>query len=143
MTQPFLDRPEVLRLLFHPRRQYGPAVHGPGVVPIHLEVEPGLALGGRLYPANPESPALLYFHGNGEIAADYDDVAALYTRQGITLPESQRRRKPKNLTIAIPTDLVTQGGYCVRDTHTRVYIREAPLRGKATVLGLGRPVMGE
>ena len=50
-----------------------------------MQVEPGVALGGRLYPANPESPALLYFHGNGEIAGDYDDVAALYIRQGITL----------------------------------------------------------
>jgi alpha-beta hydrolase superfamily lysophospholipase len=50
-----------------------------------VEVEPGVTVGGRLYPAAPEAPVVLYFHGNGEIAADYDDIASLYTRMGITL----------------------------------------------------------
>jgi hypothetical protein len=85
MPHPFLDRPEVLQVLFYPRREYDAAVPAPGVYPITMEVEPGLALGGRLYPAKPESPALLYFHGNGEIATDYDDIAPLYTQMGITL----------------------------------------------------------
>ena len=50
-----------------------------------VEVEPGVNVGGRLYPATDEAPAILYFHGNGEIAADYDGIAPLYTRLGITL----------------------------------------------------------
>ena len=28
---------------------------------------------------------ILYFHGNGEIASDYDTIAPFYTRLGITL----------------------------------------------------------
>jgi alpha-beta hydrolase superfamily lysophospholipase len=50
-----------------------------------VEVEPGIVLGGRLYPAAPDSPAILFFHGNGEIAEDYDDIAPLYIQMGITL----------------------------------------------------------
>jgi fermentation-respiration switch protein FrsA (DUF1100 family) len=50
-----------------------------------VEVESGVTVGGRLYPATPKAPAILYYHGNGEIAADYDDIASLYTQIGITL----------------------------------------------------------
>ena len=85
MTHPILDQPEVLRVLFHPRRDYALTPIPPGVCLVAVEVEPGVTIGGRLYPAASEAPAILYFHGNGEIAADYDDIAPLYTRLGITL----------------------------------------------------------
>ena len=80
-----LDQPEALRALFHPRREYPFASAAPGVHPVSVEVEPGIAIGGRLYPAHPEAPAILFHHGNGEIAADYDSIGPLYTRLGITL----------------------------------------------------------
>jgi alpha-beta hydrolase superfamily lysophospholipase len=85
MTQPLLDRPEVSQVLFYPRRAYGLASASGGARSIGVEVEPGITLGGRLYPATPSSPAILFFHGNGEIAEDYDDIAPMYTQQGITL----------------------------------------------------------
>jgi len=80
-----LDHPNVQRVLFYPRRDDSLTSHAPGVHLVTVEVEPGLALGGRLYPAGAKAPAILYFHGNGEIAADYDGLAPLYTRMGITL----------------------------------------------------------
>lgn len=85
MNDWILDRPEVLRVLFHPRREdeFGPG--RPGTLTITFEVEPGLHIGGRLYPASHHAPAILYFHGNGEIAADYDGIAPLYMGLGITL----------------------------------------------------------
>lgn len=79
-----LDQPEVLRILFYPRRDLL-ASPPPGVRLVEVEVEPGLTVGGRLYPADHEAPAILYYHGNGEIAADYDGIAPLYTQMGITL----------------------------------------------------------
>lgn len=79
-----LDQPEVLRVLFHPRRDLFASLP-PGAHLISVEVEPGVAVGGRLYSAGPEAPAILYYHGNGEIAADYDGIAPLYTQMGITL----------------------------------------------------------
>jgi alpha-beta hydrolase superfamily lysophospholipase len=80
-----LDHPEVQRVLFYPRREGMPLLRPLDVQQVAVEVEPGLALGGRLYPAGPQAPAILYYHGNGEIAGDYDDIAPLYTRMGITL----------------------------------------------------------
>lgn len=50
-----------------------------------MEIKPDVTLGGRLYPAGHQSPAIFFFHGNGEIAADYDDIAPLYTELNINL----------------------------------------------------------
>ncbi|MCL1467158.1 alpha/beta hydrolase [Argonema galeatum] len=83
MTHPIFDRPEVLRVLFHPRRDN--SMTPKGVYSVAVEVEPGVSVRGRLYPAAPDSPAILYYHGNGEIASDYDDIAGLYKQLGITL----------------------------------------------------------
>ena len=85
MTQPLLDQAKVSQVLFYPRRAYGPASAPAGVRSIGVQVEPGIVLGGQLYPAAPDSPAILFFHGNGEIAEDYDDIAPMYTQLGITL----------------------------------------------------------
>ncbi len=85
MTAWLLDRPEVLPFLFHPRREAAYARTRPGVVPVAFEVEPRVRVGGRLYPAGQQAPAILFFHGNGEIAADYDEISSLYTRLGLTL----------------------------------------------------------
>lgn len=85
MTQHLLDRPEVVRVLFHPRPEAEWLRASRGVRPVAFEVEAGIYVGGRLHPAGAEAPLLLFFHGNGEIAADYDDIAPFYTRTGITL----------------------------------------------------------
>ncbi|CAG0969619.1 hypothetical protein ANRL3_01414 [Anaerolineae bacterium] len=82
MSQNILDHPEILRVVFHPRSERG---YPRAINPVSVPVEPGVNIGGRLYPACRESPAILYFHGNGEIAADYDDLAPLYNQMDITL----------------------------------------------------------
>lgn len=76
------DRPEILRVLFHPRRDN--STPKSGVHSIAVEVEPGIKVGGRLYPTNaPTAPAILFFHGNGEIAADYDNIAPFFGQLGV------------------------------------------------------------
>jgi alpha-beta hydrolase superfamily lysophospholipase len=84
MTAKILDDPEVLWVLFHPRGELG-AQPDSVAQSISVEVEPGVSVGGRLYAAGDQAPAILYFHGNGEIAADYDDIAPIYNRLGLTL----------------------------------------------------------
>ena len=72
------DRPEVLSTLFYPR----PALPGSCTVPnAHdgtIYIEHDVVLGYRLFLHEPDSPVLLCFHGNGELAADYNDVAPLF-----------------------------------------------------------------
>jgi pimeloyl-ACP methyl ester carboxylesterase len=85
MTHPILDRPDVLQVLFHPRRDDGFDPIDPTTRRVAVEVEPGVSVRGRLYPATPDSPVILFFHGNGEIAADYDYDASSFTNLGISL----------------------------------------------------------
>lgn len=83
MTEMILDHPDILRVLFHPRRDYGLAASEGQQVTV--AVEPEVSLGGRLYVAALDAPLIMYYHGNGEIAADYDDIANLYKSIGVTL----------------------------------------------------------
>src|SRR4030042_4957592 len=85
MSLTVLDRPEILRAIFHPRREYPPSPRVTGARALAIEGEPHVSLGARLFPASRQAPAILYWHGNGEIAADYDGLAPLYTQAGITL----------------------------------------------------------
>jgi len=87
MNDPFavLDRPEILQFVFYPRRV---PLREPGLKGArHLlfPVEEGVRIGCRLYEAAKEAPLIIYFHGNGEIVTDYDDIAPLYTQRGINL----------------------------------------------------------
>jgi hypothetical protein len=87
MEKPYevLDRPEVLSVLFYPRREVGVPGLAPGVHNVRVPVASGVAVGGKIYAARRGAPVILYFHGNGEIASDYDSVAEAYTRMGLSL----------------------------------------------------------
>jgi len=80
-----LDRPEVVSVLFYPRRDVGTPRVASGSHAVRIPVTPDVELGGRVFGAGRSGPAILYFHGNGEIASDYDTIAPFYTRLGITL----------------------------------------------------------
>ena len=72
-----LDRPEFTHLLFHPRRDYQIDFSTDRVRLIDIFIDGPVKVCGRLYPSEGKNrPKLLFFHGNGEIAADYDDVAS-------------------------------------------------------------------
>ncbi len=76
------DRPEILMFLFHPRPEWGSPSTDVPFQEITIPVEKGVTVGGRFYQAAKEAPTILHFHGNGEIVADYEDMALLFTRTG-------------------------------------------------------------
>ena len=78
----FMHRPEVQRVLFRPRAAARTALP-PGAADIDIEVAPGIAIGCRLFTADKAAPVILFFHGNGEIVADYDDIGPLYIEAGL------------------------------------------------------------
>ncbi|MBF0156993.1 MAG: alpha/beta fold hydrolase [Magnetococcales bacterium] len=80
-----LDHPLVLAVLFHPRREGSGFGFGQKRgESVSFPVAAGVAVGGRLHRATAASPLLVLFHGNGEIAEDYDDLAPLYLSLGIS-----------------------------------------------------------
>ena len=77
-----LDRPEIVNLLFHPRKESGRAVPE-FALNREIETDDGTRIGARLYLTEPENPHILFFHGNGEIAEDYDDIGKIYINLGL------------------------------------------------------------
>jgi len=85
-----LDRPEVLMYLFHPRPEPPPAPLGqsvsngsaPAATDILIPVEADVVVGARFHMADASAANLLFFHGNGEIVADYDELGPIYNQIG-------------------------------------------------------------
>ena len=91
-----LDRPEILNFLFHPRAS---AARGetrgrtdPCSITDHMiPVSEGDKIGARFHMTSRTGPSILFFHGNGEIISDYDELGPLYNQMGINfLPVDYR-----------------------------------------------------
>ena len=78
-----LDRLATGWPFFYPRPDRSPPP--PGARDETVEVEAGVRVACRFYPLAQARPSLLFFHGNGEVASDYDEIAALYHRAGVNL----------------------------------------------------------
>jgi fermentation-respiration switch protein FrsA (DUF1100 family) len=86
-----LDRPEVLLYLFHPRPEprpwKAPASDPEDLIPNNKDhlivVEKDIVVGARFHMAHKSGCNILFFHGNGEIVADYDDFAPIFNQTGI------------------------------------------------------------
>jgi fermentation-respiration switch protein FrsA (DUF1100 family) len=85
-----LDRPEVLQFLFHPRPEVasaafhsavsaGPAAEKDVLIP----VAEGVDIGARFHMADYSGANILFFHGNGEIVADYDELGPVFNQMGV------------------------------------------------------------
>jgi alpha-beta hydrolase superfamily lysophospholipase len=116
------DKPEICRLLFYPRRE-GTGSPGSGSERLMIPVEKDIAVSGRFHGSEKEVPTILFFHGNGEIAADYDEIGAIYRRRGINfLPVDYRGY---GLSSGKPTFTAV-----MRDSHTVFEFAAAWLIGR-------------
>lgn len=77
-----LDRCDISRFIFYPRADPQPAA-GAALYPV--AVDQGVEVVCRFFPAGKSGPSILYFHGNGETAGDYEHVSTLFTERGINL----------------------------------------------------------
>lgn len=78
-----IDIPDLLDYIFYPRPDV--TAPPPNAFDFSVTVEPGIDVGCRLYQGDPSWPSILFFHGNGEVASDYDDMAPYYLEREINL----------------------------------------------------------
>jgi pimeloyl-ACP methyl ester carboxylesterase len=78
-----LDSPEILMRLFHPRPEYGSIGRVTNTIDVLIPVENNILLVGRFHIKEKSGQNILFFHGNGEIVSDYDDLGPLYNHMGI------------------------------------------------------------
>jgi len=129
---PSFDKPDVSRFLFYPRKEMVGPPEG-SILRIQISVEDGVVLGGRFHAAGKENPTILFFHGNGEIAADYDDIGPLYNRMAINLLVVDYR----GYGISTGKPSLTE---MLRDAHqvlsyARTWLGQRGFRGPLVVMG--------
>ena len=80
-----LDHPDIALVMFHPRPEYSRPHEDAETHTVRFTLPDGTVIGGRLHAAEAGDPVILFFHGNGEIASDYDDLAPVYRKLGLSL----------------------------------------------------------
>jgi uncharacterized protein len=84
-----LDSPQVRQIMFYPRAERTPSPAGGHE--LFVPVAGGFSVHARVYPGSPDKPTVVFFHGNGEVVADYDDISLLYSHAGLNLVVSDYR----------------------------------------------------
>ncbi len=85
-----IDNSPLLRFLFYPRGDFTPCPEGARDFFVQVEKE-DVSLHCRYYKKSPSWPSILYFHGNGEVVSDYDEIAPCYNRMGVNLIVTEYR----------------------------------------------------
>jgi pimeloyl-ACP methyl ester carboxylesterase len=128
-----LDFPEVLMRLFHPRSEYVSPGKAADAVDLLIPVERDIVLGGCFHLTEKSAPNVLFFHGNGEIVADYDDLGPLYTRMGMNFLAVDYRGYGRSTGRPEVTTMM-------KDCHavfefTREWLKENGFTGSFIVMG--------
>ena len=127
-----LDRPEVLQHLFHPRKEH---IQFPpqGAIDFFIPVEEGVRVGARFYPAEPKEPHLLFFHGNGEIASDYDTIGPVYNSYGISFLVVDYRGYGQSTGAPTASNLLSDSHTIFREVCA--WLREQNRTGLLMIMG--------
>ncbi len=80
-----LDRPEILRVLFYPRPDWSMSLNHRLAMSLMIPVAERVEVQAQAYISAQDAPNIIFFHGNGEIASDYQEMAPFFTDRGINL----------------------------------------------------------
>ena len=103
-----IDRSPALEYIFFPRRDVTECPEN--AFDLSVPVEDDVSVLCRFYEGDAKWPWILFFHGNGEVVSDYDEVAPLYNKKGL------------NIVVADYRGYGVSGGFptlaaLVRDAH--------------------------
>lgn len=132
LTYEKLDHPELLRVLFHPRADWSspPA----GAVDQEVMVAPEVRLTVRYFLAGDSTlPHILFFHGNGEVVSDYDDIGPRYNEAGMSFIAAEYRGYGMSGGSPTVTALVSDAHAILAAVKTR--LQEQGRGGHLVVMG--------
>jgi len=76
-----LDQPAVLDRISHPRAGGGTGFARPNE--LLIPVDAGVHIGACFHVEDKQAPTIVFFHGNGEVVSDYDDLGPVYNQMGM------------------------------------------------------------
>ncbi|MHA1270185.1 MAG: alpha/beta hydrolase [Candidatus Helarchaeota archaeon] len=74
----FLDSPLFTNIIFYPRKHKIPLNMDNNIRVLKFQINPEILIGGFIYIKDIKLPTILLFHGNGEIALDYQYFAPIF-----------------------------------------------------------------
>ena len=85
VKKPFIDNPTVSNIVFYPRKSPIPSILDSNVRILQFQINKDITIGGFFYVNDLNLPTILMFHGNGEIAADYQYFIEFFFDCGVNL----------------------------------------------------------
>lgn len=85
MVNKLIDHPTVSNIVFYPRKTLVPINLNPNIKILKLDISKKIVIGGFFYLNDSTLPTILLFHGNGEIAADYQYFLDFFFECGVNL----------------------------------------------------------
>ncbi len=99
-----IDQPSTLMYIFFPREDS--TLCPENAFDLLAPVDDHVSIHCRFYKGNQEWPWILFFHGNGEVVSDYDDIAPLYHQRSLNLVVADYRGYGNSNGVPTLTDLI-------------------------------------
>ena len=99
-----LDQPSILRYIFYPRKDF--TLCPENAFDISVPVGDQTSISCRFYMGHHPWPWVLFFHGNGEVVSDYDEISPFYHQRKLNLVVADYRGYGASSGIPTLTDLV-------------------------------------
>lgn len=99
-----LDQPFLLQFIFYPRKDFTPCPKN--AFDLSVAVGDNVSISCRFYTGHREWPWILYFHGNGEVVGDYDEISPFYHQKKMNLVVADYRGYGVSGGTPTLTDLV-------------------------------------
>ena len=115
--------------LFHPRESYGEMSKND----ILIDVTDSVQVGARFHLISKLSPTMLFFHGNGEIAPEYDDIANVYNKKNINFIIADFRGY--GFSSGTPNVVNTQSDAHLILDYVLKYLKEQNYSGPLVLMG--------
>ena len=115
--------------LFHPRTSYQEMDEKD----IQINVDDSVQVGSRFHLISKSVPIILFFHGNGEIATEYDDIARVYNQKNINFIIADFRGY--GFSTGVPDVDNTQSDAHIILDYVLKYLKEINYSGSLILMG--------
>jgi alpha-beta hydrolase superfamily lysophospholipase len=127
-----LDRPEILQFVFHPRKDFF-EISAANVIADIIPVDKTISISYCFYFSDKKWPNILFFHGNGETANDYEPIGSAYNQIGVNLFVVDYRGYGRSGGMPMFTSMI-------EDTHPifegfKVVLKERGFSGNLFIMG--------
>ena len=99
-----IDQPSTLMYIFYPREDS--TLCPENAFDLLAPVDDHVSIHCRFYIGNPKWPWILFFHGNGEVVSDYDEIAPVYHQRRLNLVVADYRGYGNSNGVPTLTDLI-------------------------------------